>query len=241
MPYKTPTKFTFDPGEFQRVMDQCMKAADWQGFTARHATSERNDRPRGIGMATYTERCGGAIPETASIEFKGERIELVMGNQEIGTELPTAYRQIISEQLGVDADCIDVVMGDTDRTPSASRADRTAVRSPARLFEASQKGHRKRSAGAAHLLETASVDVVFEDAEFKVVGTDLRMGLFAVAQAARDPRTELGLDVTHFGCPRRKPFLTAFISSASRSIPDTGNVTVDRYTVVDDFGRPSIR
>lgn len=131
MPYKTPTKFTFDPGEFQRVMDQCMKAADWQGFTARHATSERNDRPRGIGMATYTERCGGAIPETASIEFKGERIELVMGNQEIGTELPTAYRQIISEQLGVDADCIDVVMGDTDRTPS--RHGRIARRSGRRL------------------------------------------------------------------------------------------------------------
>ena len=49
--------------------------------------SERNGRLRGIGMATYTERCGGGFPETASIEFKDDHVELVMGNQEYGTGL----------------------------------------------------------------------------------------------------------------------------------------------------------
>jgi aerobic carbon-monoxide dehydrogenase large subunit len=243
MPYKTPTKFTFDSGEFQQVMDQCMKAADWQGFAARHAASERNGRLRGIGMATYTERCGGAIPETASIEFKGERIELVMGNQEIGTGLPTAYRQIISEQLGVDADRIDVVMGDTDRTPSGvTGGSRGVPVAGSALFEASKKVIEKGRQVAAHLLETASVDVVFEDAEFKVAGTDLRMGLFAVAQAARDPAklppgTEPGLDVTHFRMPEAETFPNGCHIVEVEIDPDTGNVTVDRYTVVDDFGR----
>ena len=55
---------------------------------------------RGIGMATYTERCGGGFPETASIEFKDERVELVMGNQEYGTGLITSYKQLVSDQLG---------------------------------------------------------------------------------------------------------------------------------------------
>jgi CO/xanthine dehydrogenase Mo-binding subunit len=48
-------------------------------------------------MATYTERCGGGFPETASIEFKDDdHVELVMGNQEYGTGLVTAYKQVVS-------------------------------------------------------------------------------------------------------------------------------------------------
>ena len=74
------------------------------------ARAESAGKLRGIGMATYTERCGGGFPETASIEFKGDRVELVMGNQEYGTGLVTSYKQIVSDQLGIDADRIDVVM-----------------------------------------------------------------------------------------------------------------------------------
>jgi carbon-monoxide dehydrogenase large subunit len=64
-------------------MDRCMTAAEWSTFSNRRAQSERNDKLRGIGMATYTERCGGGFPETASIEFKDERVELVMDNQDM--------------------------------------------------------------------------------------------------------------------------------------------------------------
>ena len=84
-------------------MDRCMAAAEWSSFPQRRAQSERNDKLRGIGMATYTERCGGGFPETASIEFKDERVELVMGNQEYGTGLVTSYKQLVSDQLGIDA------------------------------------------------------------------------------------------------------------------------------------------
>src|SRR5436189_939894 len=118
MPYTSATKLLLDSGEFEEVMDRCMAAAEWSSFPERRARSERNDKLRGIGMATYTERCGGGFPETASIEFKDERIELVMGNQEYGTGLVTSYKQLVSDQLGVDPDRVDVIMGDTDRTPS---------------------------------------------------------------------------------------------------------------------------
>src|ERR1043165_10234412 len=62
-------------------------------------------------------RARSACPETASIEFKDGRIELVMGNQEYGTGLHTSYKQLVSDRLGVDADRIDVVYGDSDRSP----------------------------------------------------------------------------------------------------------------------------
>jgi carbon-monoxide dehydrogenase large subunit len=57
-----------------------------------------------------------------------------MGNQEYGTGLVTSYKQLVSDQLGVDPDRIDVIMGDTDRTPAGltggSRAIAGANRRP---------------------------------------------------------------------------------------------------------------
>jgi carbon-monoxide dehydrogenase large subunit len=72
MPYTSATKLVLDSGEFEEIMDRCMTAAEWSSFVERRAESERNDKLRGIGMATYTERCGGGFPETASIEFKAD-------------------------------------------------------------------------------------------------------------------------------------------------------------------------
>src|SRR3954466_7230315 len=98
-------------------MQAAMEKADWDGFKARRRESAKRGKLRGIGMATYTERCGGGFPETASIEFKDDRVELVMGNQEYGTGLVTSYKQVVSDRLGIDADQIDVVDGDSDRSP----------------------------------------------------------------------------------------------------------------------------
>src|SRR5438477_332000 len=70
MPYTSATKLLLDSGEFEEVMDRCMATAEWSSFKRRRRESERKGRLRGIGMATYTERCGGGFPETASIEFK---------------------------------------------------------------------------------------------------------------------------------------------------------------------------
>ena len=32
MPYATPTGSVYDSGEFERLMDECMALADWQGY-----------------------------------------------------------------------------------------------------------------------------------------------------------------------------------------------------------------
>src|SRR5262249_40979366 len=203
MPYTSATKLLFDSGEFEEVMDRCMTAAEWSSFPQRRAHSEDDGRLRGIGMATYTERCGGGFPETASIEFKDERMELVLGNQEYGTGLVTAYKQIVSGELGVDADRIDVIMGDTDRTPAGlTRGSRALAVAGTALYEASRTIVDKGSRLAAHLLEVSVQDVSFADGAFSVAGTDLRLDIFQVAKAARDPAKvpagmEPGLDTTH--------------------------------------------
>ena len=243
MPYTSVTKLVLDSGEFEKVMDRCMAAADWGSFAKRRAHSEGDGKLRGIGMATYTERCGGGFPETASIEFKDERVELVMGNQEYGTGLVTSYKQLVSDQLGIDADRIEVVMGDTDRTPAGLTGGSRAIAvGGAALYEAGRTIIGKASQIAAHMLEVSAQDITFADGVFSVPGTDLRIDLMDVAKAARDPTKlpsglEPGLDATHHRVPPAQTFPNGCHIVEVEIDPETGSVAVERYTIVDDFGR----
>jgi aerobic carbon-monoxide dehydrogenase large subunit len=243
MPYTSATKLLLDSGEFEEVMNRCMIAAEWSSFRQRRDRSKRNGKLRGIGMATYTERCGGGFPETASIEFKDERIELVMGNQEYGTGLVTAYKQLVSDQLGVDADLIDVIMGDTDRTPSGlSGGSRALAVAGTALYEAGRMIIHKGTRLAAHVMEVSAQDVSFADGVFSVLGTDLRIDLVELAKTARDPAKlpagmEPGLDTTHQRVPPAQTFPNGCHIVELEIDPDTGVVSIDRYTAVDDFGR----
>ena len=242
MPYTAATKITFDSGEFERVMDLCMRNADWTGFEARRTESERGGRLRGIGMATYTERCGGGFPETASIEFKGDRVELVMGNQEYGTGLITSYKQVVADRLGIDPDRIAIIMGDTDRSPRGlTGGSRALPVGGSALHAASLKIIEKGRQIAAHLLEASAGDIEFADGEFRIVGTDQRLDLFAVAAAANDiarlpPGVEPGLDTTHTQVPEANTFPNGCHIVEVEIEPDSGVVSIERYTVVDDFG-----
>jgi aerobic carbon-monoxide dehydrogenase large subunit len=251
MPYTSATKLLLDSGEFEEVMNRAMAAAEWSSFRQRRAQSKRNGKLRGIGMATYTERCGGGFPETASIEFKEDRVELVMGNQEYGTGLLTAYKQLVSDQLGIDADRIDVIMGDTDRTPSGlTGGSRALAVAGSALYEAGLAIIDKGKRLAAHSLEVSPQDVTFTDGVFGVPGTDLRLDIFQLAKMARDPAKRPpamaaglaadlanGLDVTHHREPQAQTFPNGCHIVEVEIDPETGAVAVERYTVVDDFGR----
>jgi carbon-monoxide dehydrogenase large subunit len=243
MPYTSPTKLVLDSGEFEAVMDRCMAAAEWPSFAKRRKESKRAGKLRGIGMATYTERCGGGFPETASIEFKGERVELVMGNQEYGTGLITSYKQLVSDQLGIDPDRIDVIMGDTDRTPSGlTGGSRALAVAGSALHEAGLIIIDKGTKLAAHLMEVSAQDVVFADGKFSVPGTDLRLDVLEVAKAARDTaKLPAGmvpdLDTTHKRVPTAQTYPNGCHIVEVEIDPATGAVSIERYTVVDDFGR----
>jgi carbon-monoxide dehydrogenase large subunit len=242
IPYTSPTKLVFDSGEFEKIMDAAMEKADWNDFKARQRESKKRGKLRGIGMATYTERCGGGFPETASIEFKDDRVDLVMGNQEYGTGLVTSYKQLVSDRLGIDADRIDVVYGDSDRSPRGlTGGSRALPVGGSALHEASLKIIDKGKQIAANLLEASAADIEYGDGEFRIVGTDRHVGLFDVAKAARDPAKlppgmEPGLDTTQVQNPAAATFPNGCHIAEVEIDPDSGITTILRYTIVDDFG-----
>src|SRR5882672_7875265 len=241
IPYTSPTKLIFDSGEFVEIMDTAMENADWKGFKARRKESVKRGKLRGIGMATYTERCGGGFPETASIEFKGDHVDLVMGNQEYGTGIVTSYKQVVSDRLGIDADRIDVVYGDTDRSPRGlTGGSRALPVGGSALHEASLKIIDKGKQIAANLLEASAADIEYGDGEFRIVGTDSEVDLFAVAEAAKDPTKlppglEPGLDYTQVQNPAGATYPNGCHIAEIEIDPDSGTTSILRYTVVDDF------
>jgi len=242
IPYTSPTKLSFDSGAFEKIMDAAMEQADWKGFKARQKESRKRGKLRGIGMATYTERCGGGFPETASIEFKGDRVDLVMGNQEYGTGLVTSYKQVVSDRLGIDADLIDVVYGDSDRSPRGlTGGSRALPVGGSALHEASLKIIDKGKQIAANLLEASAADIEYGDGRFRIVGTDRQVDLFDVARAAKDPAKlppgmEPGLDTTQVQNPAGATFPNGCHIAEVEIDPDSGVTKILRYTVVDDFG-----
>jgi carbon-monoxide dehydrogenase large subunit len=110
------------------------------------------------------------------------------------------------------------------------------------LYECSQEIIEKGRMLAAHFLETAPADVQFAEGNFFVPGTDLRLDLLDVATAARDP-TKLppgmtpGLDTTKQRTPLANTFPNGCHICELEIDPETGVVAIDRYTIVDDFGR----
>ena len=131
MPYATCLGDTYDSGEFEALMDAAMAQADWAGFEARRAESLRRGKYRGIGLATYIERCGGGPPEVAAGSFGDDGILTVaIGTMDNGQGHKTSYSQILSGELGIDAENIPDIPGRF--RPRPARHDRRFALRPGR-------------------------------------------------------------------------------------------------------------
>jgi carbon-monoxide dehydrogenase large subunit len=134
-------------------------------------------------------------------------------------------------------------MGDTDRTPAGlTGGSRALPVAGTALYEAGRSVIEKGTKLAAHVLEVSVGDVCFADGAFSVPGTDLRIDLIELAKTARDPAklppdAEPGLDATHHRVPPAQTFPNGCHIVEVEIDPATGAVFIERYTVVDDFGR----
>jgi aerobic carbon-monoxide dehydrogenase large subunit len=94
---------------------------------------------------------------------------------------------------------------------------------------------------AAHLLEAAEADIEFADGKFGVAGTDrdvtLKQVVTAAFQPARlPPGMEPGLYEHATYAPKRDTFPNGCHVCELEIDPDTGDVTLLSYLVVDDVG-----
>ena len=229
MPYQTPVESRYDSGDFATVLERALERADANGFAARKAASEKKGRKRGLGIGMYIERCGGGPGDTVRLQVDGKGVTVFSGMQDNGQGHTTTFVQLVSDKLGIDAGRIKVVQGDTDVVPAEglTGGSRFLALGGIAALSAADDVIEKGKQEAARRLEAAATDIEYRDGEFRIAGTDRKVALFELG-SLESTQTRAPADYTYpNGCHICEVEVDA----------DTGRVAIERYTIVDDFGR----
>ncbi len=235
MPYTTPMGEKFDSGNFPHMLDRILQHADWKGFEARKRESQARGRLRGRAISTFLEWTGVVHEETIDLHVTADgRVRVFTAMQAMGQGIETSYVQIVSETLGIDAERIDIVQGDSDVAQGiGSMGSRSAYIGGSAMMTASKETIDKGRQLAGDALEASAADVVYKDGRFTVAGTDLGIGLFDLA--AKQPEKRIAIKTLQkVGGPS---WPNSCHVCEVEVDPETGVVEIVRYTTVDDVGR----
>jgi len=258
-PYQTPVALVYDSGDYQATLKAALAAADWDGFPARRAAAAARGKLRGIGMSTYVEACGIApsklvgqlgaragLYEVANIRVHPTgSVTVFTGTHSHGQGHETTFAQLVSDQLGVPIDLVEVVHGDTAKIPfgMGTYGSRSLAVGGSAMVKAMDKVIAKGKKIAAHLMEASVEDIEFKDGRFSVTGTDKSKALAEISLAAYVPHNypieelEPGLDETAFYDPKNFTFPGGCHICEVEIDGDTGTVQVVNMVAVDDVGR----
>jgi carbon-monoxide dehydrogenase large subunit len=249
MPYNTGFVFTYDSGEFERNMDRVIALAQWDTFTQRRDASRKRGLLRGIGMASVIEIAAGPpsqpYEEFIEIRFDGSGDATILtGTHSQGQGHETTFVQLIVEVLGVAPDRVRVLCGNTDAITHGrgTFGSRSASVVATGLRQVADRLIEKGKVIAAHLLEVSADDTEFADGRFTIVGTDRGVSISEVAKAAYKPAmlpkgVEPGFSSAIISVPAGPTYPNGCHVCEVEIDPETGQVDVLSYTVVDDVGR----
>jgi carbon-monoxide dehydrogenase large subunit len=257
-PYATPVGLTYDTGNYEATLAAAIRIADVAGFPARREEAKKRGKLRGIGYSCYIEACGlapsniaGALGARAGLFEAGEvrvhptgSVTIFTGSHSHGQGHETTFAQVVSERLGIPFENVDVVHGDTGRIPfgMGTYGSRSLSVGGTAIMKAIDKVVAKGKKIAAHLLEAADSDIVFENGNFKVAGTDKQVAFGQVAFAAYVPhnypldKLEPGLNETAFYDPTNFTYPAGSHICEVEVDPETGVTKVVNYVASDDFG-----
>jgi len=235
LPYRTHVGETYDSGNFERMMDQALIAADWNGFPLRKKQSGLKGKLRGRGLSVYLEWTGALPTETVDIQVDADgQVTVFSGTQAMGQGLETTYSQLVEEIFGIKAKDIKIVQGDTDLANGVgSVGSRSAFVGGSAVVSASHKFVLKGKELAAEALEAAAPDIEYRDGRFHIAGTDRSIGLGELA--ARQPEKRIRVSDTQ--TPSTPSWPNGAQVCEVEVDPETGAVELAAVSSCDDIGR----
>src|SRR5262249_11963830 len=163
MPYRLgfstlDTDIVYDSGDYAKLMDRLLEAADWQGMRQVLARRRAAGEKVGAGFAMFVEKSGLGPFDKVRVEVGlSGTIEVITGVASIGQGVETAMAQVCADTLGVDYTRINVVHGQTDSIDKGmgAFASRVTVMCGEATRMASVKLRDIMLAAAAELMQTS--------------------------------------------------------------------------------------
>ncbi len=237
-PYKIVSGFEYDCGDFEGLLAQARKEADWDGFAARRAASARNGKLRGRGIATYIEAtaAGGFAPyDQVVINWeKDGTVTLHTASHNHGQGHETTFAQIVAGVLGVPITRfrLRTSEADTNLVANPTGGSRTLHGLGSAMLLAAREIVQKGLDLAAEELETAKTDLEFRAGEYRIKGTDRKIAITALAQ--KHPGK---LDLDFKERPKVPSTFPNGCHIAEVEIePETGEAEIVSYLACDDAG-----
>jgi carbon-monoxide dehydrogenase large subunit len=258
-PYQTPVALLYDSGNYAGALDKALSIFDYPAFRKEQEAARKQGRYLGVGFSTYLEACGlapsqvaGALGaqaglyESANIRVHPTaKVSVFTGSHSHGQGHETTFAQVAADELGLPFEDVEIIHGDTGQVQfgMGSYGSRSGAVGTAAVYMSAQKIKEKAKKIAAHLLEAAEADVVYEGGKFSVKGSPGRSKTFGdvalMAYLAHNlPKgLEPGLEAISFFDPGNFVFPFGTHICVVEVERDTGKVKVVRYVAVDDLGR----
>jgi carbon-monoxide dehydrogenase large subunit len=261
-----PTDFPFtqnfglvvDSGDYEKSLDRALELAGYDELRKEQAEGRKRGKYMGIGVSTWIELCGfgpsaATAPATGGIALSESAQVRVMptgsvivytGTHAHGQGHETTFSQIVADALGVPYESVDLRHGDTGEGTSmgyGTAGSRSLAVGGVAISRACGKVVDKSKKLAAHILEAAEEDIVFDQGKFYVKGSPDKSKTFGeVAFAAYGANLPEGMEhgleaVAYFDPPNLVWPFGAHICAVEVD-PETGAVEIQKYVAVDDCG-----
>ncbi|HEX6930792.1 MAG TPA: aerobic carbon-monoxide dehydrogenase large subunit [Streptosporangiaceae bacterium] len=255
-PYTCPTGWQYDSGDYPRALRAAMDQAGYADLRREQAERRERGEYMGIGISFFTEGVGAGprkhmdilglgMADGADLRiFPTGKAVLAVSCQTQGQGHETTFAQLVAGELGMSPDDVDVVHGDTDRTPFGlgTYGSRSTAVSGAAAVMAARKARERARIVAAAMMEVAPGDLEWAGGAWRVRG-DLEQAatLGAIAMAAHSglelpDGVEAHLDAGTVYDPPNLTFPFGAYICVTDVDPGTGQVAVRRFIAVDDCG-----
>jgi aerobic carbon-monoxide dehydrogenase large subunit len=252
----------YDSGNYEPALNKALEQIGYQDLLSQQAERRANGSNKllGIGLSTYVEVCGVAPSKWIGLAGEGwgaglwesadvrvyltGKVTVTTGSLPHGQGHETTFAQLVSDELGVPYEDIEVEHSDTKGTPFGfgSYGSRSLAVGGTAIYKSVQKVVEKAKLLAAHQLEAAPEDIVYENGKAYVKGSPdafktiqdlaLQAHIAYDLPAGMEPALEA---VTYYDPPNCTfPFGTHIC--VVEVDKDTGQVEIVRYLAVDDVG-----
>lgn len=231
-----------------KKLDACMnvvtEAIGWKQ-RKRFKNDRKNERKRGFGMAAFLVRQGvGLPPYTAEAEVVIKHdgtISLILGIVDIGAGQLTIFPMIAAEELGVNAEDITVIGGDTQGSkygPSCHASRITPEMGPA-VLQAAAEARKKLFELAAPILGVEAQKLQSKYGEIYIKRAPSKSVHFKTICAHIDPNEPIRGIGSRAPTPADFPRFATFGAQAVELEVDeeTGAVNILRVAASQDYGR----